>query len=190
MAWTRTPFLHHKPVQTVHHLIHMNPLAVPLAVPLSVPVCFLPPHPLECPSLCQCPHFHHLPSLQPPPAPHLSKYLDMFLSLLYLLGQHNNYCMQSVCQVPLKLDEFICLLHRRPCDVTIAHMYIAMTVLERAALNCIMLFSPLSSHLNTREFFINDQCIDINWKVNKMLQCQNKVRKNAWIDLLFWISQS
>ena len=39
--------------------------------------------------------------------------------------------MLSVCQVPLKLDEFICLLHLRPCDVTIAHMYIAMTMLKR-----------------------------------------------------------
>ena len=33
--------------------------------------------------------------------------------------------MHSVCtQVPLKLDEFICLLHRRPCDVTVACKYI------------------------------------------------------------------
>ena len=39
--------------------------------------------------------------------------------------------MHSVCQVPLKLDKFICLLHLRPCDVTIAHMYIAMTMLKR-----------------------------------------------------------
>lgn len=62
----------------VQYLIHMDPLAVPLAVP----VCFLPPHPLECPSLC---HFHHLPSLQPPPtplalplpAPQLSKYVSL-----------------------------------------------------------------------------------------------------------------
>ena len=39
-------------------------------------------------------------------------------------------CMHSVCQVPLKLDEFICLLHCRPCNVTVAHMYIAMTMLK------------------------------------------------------------
>ena len=30
-----------------------------------------------------------------------------------------------------KLDEFICLLHRRPCDVTIAYMYIATMMLKR-----------------------------------------------------------
>ena len=84
----------------VQYLIHLDPLAIPLAVPLSVPVCFLPPHslllthPLECPSLCQCLHFHHLPSLQPLPtplalplpAPKLSKYLDMFLSLFLFTG--------------------------------------------------------------------------------------------------------
>ena len=38
---------------------------------------------------------------------------------------------QCVCQVPLKLDEFICLLHSRPCDLTIAHMYIVMTMPKR-----------------------------------------------------------
>ena len=36
--------------------------------------------------------------------------------------------MHSVCQVPLKLDEFICLLHCRLCNVTTAHMYITMTM--------------------------------------------------------------
>ena len=36
----------------------------------------------------------------------------------------------TVCQVPLKLDELICLLHRRPCHVTIVHMYIAITMLK------------------------------------------------------------
>ena len=30
-------------------------------------------------------------------------------------------CMHRVCQVPLKLDELICLLHGRPCHVTVAH---------------------------------------------------------------------
>ena len=39
--------------------------------------------------------------------------------------------MHSVCQEPLKLDEFICLLHSRPCDVTDAQMYIEMTTLKR-----------------------------------------------------------
>ena len=40
-------------------------------------------------------------------------------------------CMQSVCQVPLKLDEFICVLHCRLCDVTIAHTYITPVMLKR-----------------------------------------------------------
>ena len=39
-------------------------------------------------------------------------------------------CMR-VCQVRLKLDEFVCLLHRWPCDATIAHMYIVITMLKR-----------------------------------------------------------
>ena len=39
--------------------------------------------------------------------------------------------MHSVCHLPLKLDEFICLLHRRPCDVTIAHTSIKTTMLKR-----------------------------------------------------------
>ena len=39
--------------------------------------------------------------------------------------------MHSVCQVILKLDEFICVLHHRPCDVTIAHTYIVMVMLKR-----------------------------------------------------------
>ena len=40
-------------------------------------------------------------------------------------------CTHCVCQVPLKLDEFICVLHRRLCDLTIAHMYIVMATLKR-----------------------------------------------------------
>ena len=39
--------------------------------------------------------------------------------------------MHRVCQLPLKLDEIICLLYRRPCYVTIAHTYIVMTMLKR-----------------------------------------------------------
>ena len=39
---------------------------------------------------------------------------------------------ESVCTVCvrflLKLDEFICVLHRRLCDVTIAHAYIVMAM--------------------------------------------------------------
>ena len=31
-------------------------------------------------------------------------------------GHAFRVCMHSVCQVPLKLDELICLLHHRPCD--------------------------------------------------------------------------
>ena len=38
--------------------------------------------------------------------------------------------MHSVCQVPLKLDEFVRLLHDRPCVVTVAYTYIAVTVLK------------------------------------------------------------
>ena len=39
-------------------------------------------------------------------------------------------CMHSESQVPLKLDEFICLLHCRLwCDYW--HMYIAMTMLKQ-----------------------------------------------------------
>ena len=39
-------------------------------------------------------------------------------------------CVHSVCQVSLKLDDFTFLLHRRPCDVTIVHTYITMTMLK------------------------------------------------------------
>ena len=39
--------------------------------------------------------------------------------------------MHSVCQIPLKLDEFICLTHCRLCNVTIAHTSIAMTMRKR-----------------------------------------------------------
>ena len=38
--------------------------------------------------------------------------------------------MHNVCHVPLKLDELICLLHRRPCNVTIVYTYIAMAMLK------------------------------------------------------------
>ena len=39
--------------------------------------------------------------------------------------------LQSLHAQCVKLDEFICLPHRRLCDVTIAHTYIAMVILER-----------------------------------------------------------
>lgn len=38
--------------------------------------------------------------------------------------------LHSVCQVPLKLDELLCVLHRRRCNVTFAHTCIAMAMLK------------------------------------------------------------
>ena len=53
--------------------------------------------------------------------------------------------MHSVCQVPLKLDEFICILHRRLCDMTIAHMYTAMAMLKRYIVQPYFSLTPLGS---------------------------------------------
>ncbi len=116
----------------VQYLIHMDPLSVPLAVPLSVPVCFLPPHPLlhaphplEFPSLCQSPHFHHMPSLQPPlttlalplPAPQLSQYFDLFLSLFCLLGQKKD---------AMSLPRFMITIRRRNLGACITFRFLTI----------------------------------------------------------------
>ena len=47
------------------------------------------------------------------------------------VDKHTHTPPHSVYQVPLKFDELICILHRRLCDVTIAHTYIAMAMLKR-----------------------------------------------------------
>ena len=51
--------------------------------------------------------------------------------------------MHNVCQVPLKVDVFVCLLHRRRCDVTTAHRYVVLTMLRRYILQlyCKLLLS-------------------------------------------------
>ena len=59
--------------------------------------------------------------------------------------------MHSVCQVPLKLDEFICLLHLRLCDVTIAHVHCDddAQIIYHAALGCTLrYYTPMPGETN------------------------------------------
>ena len=63
--------------------------------------------------------------------------------------------MQSVCQIHLKLDEFICLPHRRLCDVITVHTYIAMMMLKQYIMQ---LWFTFTFRAFNRRFCLNTTC--------------------------------